>query len=101
MKIKFKKTGNYSLHPVYGPIITCALGNEAELAEDDAQKLIADGWAESFLHDDFPWEQDGWDENADDAREILCKYALKKFKIKLNRRYKVSTLIYQIKAAAL
>lgn len=85
MKIKFLKSGDYSLHPAWGPVVTIQEG--ASVTDESFKKvckgcstqpiqamkdLVADGWAE-IVEEDAEGEEDEKDDGyaESDVESIL------------------------------
>ena len=128
MKVVFLKTGNFSIDPVHGPVVSCIENEIADLPDKHAVVLIDYDWAEPSYeedepenskevkeeddseeteseHDDInkmptpPWEEDDWDEEADDAKERLLAYADEHMDLEINKRKSVKNVIKAIEEA--
>lgn len=97
MKITYLKSGKYSFNPVNGPVITCLKGHSDEMPENSAKQLIADKWAEPFDNVVPPWESDDWDSNSPNAKDLLEKYSLQKYKLNIDKRKTIPNIIKSIK----
>lgn len=96
MRIKYKKTGNFAFHPVYGPVHLCINGQVDEIVNSYAKQLIMAGWAESLepeLMELPPWKRDSWDEKSPGAKTILQQYCSDKYGTVIDKRKSVKTII--------
>lgn len=130
MLIKFLKRGLFSIDPVHGPVVKCAIGSEDDLPDKHALTLLEYGWAEAVseaidvseeqtpepvetvaIESDYdatpalstigaPWDMSDWDTKAKDAKAILEQYGKDHFGIDIDRRKSVKNIIKQLKQAA-
>lgn len=111
MVVKFLKSGNFALHPVYGPVIKCVAGETMCLGGYRSVKdLVACGWAIDVADikpvvkeepkqesapakaDEAPWEKADWSPRAKDAKDQVQAYA-DQFGLDLDLRKNVKKLI--------
>jgi hypothetical protein len=113
MDVIFLKTGDFALHPVYGPVVKCKIGASQRFEKDsDASMLIEYGWAEEVAEkksvraenvseeDTPPWKHPDWHPRAEGVKDSIQAYADKLgLGIDLDLRKSVRKLITTVETA--
>lgn len=113
--IVYLKSGKFSIHPARGPVLVCKKDLVADVPSEHADVLDNYGWAkileteEEIIDDEGkdddgdkvdivpPWEQENWDPEADDAKDMLEAYGLEVFGVDVNKRKSIDNLIVELK----
>lgn len=100
MKIVLIKSGKFSFHPVYGPVKDCVKDEIVDILDAYAKQLIEAGWAQEVNKLMPPWEKTDWDQNGDDAKELLQSYVSIVYGTSIDKRKSVANIIKDIKKIA-
>lgn len=108
----YLKSGKFAIHPARGPVVTCKKDEVVSINPDYAKVLADAGWAEiieveveELEGEDVvksegdtvpPWEQEDWNPEADNAKDMLEAYGLGVFDVDIDKRKSVEKLIEQL-----